>query len=301
MGLGKQQKKKRSLRRKALADHYEDESNDSEGEASEDGPPAKKQKAVGGSSVQAAMAGEDMSDPSGDEGDESEAEMVPVEGTLAEVSAMAIDEIRSAIANPDVQAGGVAFIPPHWAKRYKHMLGPYKKFVESHPDKFVLDEGEKGGFVVYNFEDVERPPLPKNMPWKAAINRAWGLYCKEVPKTERDFRLFLRDGLPDNAKGVAGGAFACLGLGVAKPEPMGNCPKKCGLVIFETATEGWSCNGCNVQAKLGAKLYGCRQCDYDICAECYIGRGALRLPQESAAPAKENGEKVSKKKQKRSS
>eukprot|EP00927_Polykrikos_kofoidii_P074888 TRINITY_DN70945_c0_g1_i1.p1 TRINITY_DN70945_c0_g1~~TRINITY_DN70945_c0_g1_i1.p1 ORF type:complete len:182 (-),score=30.05 TRINITY_DN70945_c0_g1_i1:192-737(-) len=141
---------------------------------------------------------QDQSDPSGDE---AEADPQPVQGTLEEVTNLAVFEIRSAIRNPDAQAGGVAFIPKRWALRYKHVLGPYKQFLRAHPDKFFLEDNGEGGFIVLDARSVEASPPPKIMTWKKSLNNAWAAYCKVVPKKGRDFGDFL-NGLPDTAQQV---------------------------------------------------------------------------------------------------
>lgn len=47
-----------------------------------------------------------------------------------------------------------------------------------------------------------------------------------------------------------------------------SCPSGHGLTQFSTPRLGFSCDLCDAQMPEGATLYGCRQCDYDVCALC---------------------------------
>ena len=47
-----------------------------------------------------------------------------------------------------------------------------------------------------------------------------------------------------------------------------SCPSGHGLTQFSTPNSGFDCDLCDAQMPEGATLYGCRQCDYDVCALC---------------------------------
>merc|ERR1712003_554439 len=103
---------------------------------------------------------------------ESESEVEPFDGTPEEAAVEAISEIRSAIEDPEMQAGGVLFVPYRWARRYKHVLGPYQKFIKQHPEEFRLEREDQGMIVV----DVRESPTME-VKWKS-----WVQYCNKVPK-----------------------------------------------------------------------------------------------------------------------
>lgn len=56
--------------------------------------------------------------------------------------------------------------------------------------------------------------------------------------------------------------------GSAKSGPGYDCPRKHGLTRFTAHHEGFGCDVCETSQSKGATLYGCRQCDYDVCASC---------------------------------
>jgi hypothetical protein len=46
------------------------------------------------------------------------------------------------------------------------------------------------------------------------------------------------------------------------------CPETHRLQAFEAERSGFSCDMCGSACAAGARLFGCRQCDYDLCEEC---------------------------------
>ena len=48
-----------------------------------------------------------------------------------------------------------------------------------------------------------------------------------------------------------------------------NCPGKHGLSKFNTETDAYGCDGCGEALKVNQELWGCRECDYDLCSKCY--------------------------------
>mmetsp|Transcript_79744 Transcript_79744/g.145780 ORF Transcript_79744/g.145780 Transcript_79744/m.145780 type:complete len:309 (-) Transcript_79744:135-1061(-) len=48
----------------------------------------------------------------------------------------------------------------------------------------------------------------------------------------------------------------------------GTCPEGHQLAKEQTDSDGWSCSECHTEFPQGATLYGCRDCDYDVCREC---------------------------------
>eukprot|EP01084_Bolivina_argentea_P064995 118489_1 len=47
-----------------------------------------------------------------------------------------------------------------------------------------------------------------------------------------------------------------------------NCPGQHGLTEFQTGQDGYSCDICGDKFRKGETLYGCRNCNYDICTIC---------------------------------
>jgi len=103
--------------------------------------------------------------------------------------------IFKGIADPASQKDGKAFVPVEWATKYKPKLGPYKKFLQAHPDQFALVEDGAGLFVIKSPKDVEpgqvtKAPLVKGSTWQKKLIDAWMAYCLLVPRENRDFDAF---------------------------------------------------------------------------------------------------------------
>mmetsp|Transcript_137246 Transcript_137246/g.263695 ORF Transcript_137246/g.263695 Transcript_137246/m.263695 type:complete len:314 (+) Transcript_137246:2-943(+) len=47
------------------------------------------------------------------------------------------------------------------------------------------------------------------------------------------------------------------------------CPSNHELLEFATPDDGWSCSMCAAEFPTGRTLWGCRQCDYDVCGDCW--------------------------------
>lgn len=110
-----------------------------------------------------------------------------------------VDVILAGIAEPEAQKDGKSFVPKDWSTTYKPKLGPYKKFLMAHPDKFALVEDGTGKFIIKRPEDVcpedktnqASAPLIKGTTWQKKLIDSWMAYCLSVPKEKRDFNLFL--------------------------------------------------------------------------------------------------------------
>jgi hypothetical protein len=50
-----------------------------------------------------------------------------------------------------------------------------------------------------------------------------------------------------------------------------NCPGEHGLVSFQTAKSGFGCDICSQRVDQHTAMYGCRQCNYDVCENCISG------------------------------
>jgi len=46
------------------------------------------------------------------------------------------------------------------------------------------------------------------------------------------------------------------------------CPEKHPLTEFLTEEDGWTCSICDAELAEGSTLFGCRQCEWDCCADC---------------------------------
>lgn len=126
----------------------------------------------------------------------------------ARLTKEAIKEILAGISQPDAQKNAVTFLPPDWSTKYKPVLGGYKKFVQSQPEKLVVMEGNGGNFVIRKAGDTTACPdvVHKKGPvgdWKKELTRAWNTYCTSTPKHERSIDAFV----------------AALPMGVRKTKP----------------------------------------------------------------------------------
>mmetsp|Transcript_151352 Transcript_151352/g.263837 ORF Transcript_151352/g.263837 Transcript_151352/m.263837 type:complete len:543 (+) Transcript_151352:46-1674(+) len=55
----------------------------------------------------------------------------------------------------------------------------------------------------------------------------------------------------------------------AMPQPASaSCPRGHVLSPFQTPAAGFTCDGCHRLMPQGARLYGCRNCNYDLCEDC---------------------------------
>eukprot|EP00808_Paulinella_micropora_P006456 g79812.t1 len=51
--------------------------------------------------------------------------------------------------------------------------------------------------------------------------------------------------------------------------PKPTCRAQHALRSFTTPNSGWFCSSCEEMQKKDARMYGCRECDYDLCKACY--------------------------------
>lgn len=117
-----------------------------------------------------------------------------------------IDTILKGIADPEAQKDGKAFVPAMWATKFKPQFGPYKKFLQAHPEKFALIHDGTGNFVIKRPEDVDPKELKKKTPtlvngktWQKMTIDAWMAYCLAVPREDRSFDAFI-GALPHSAR-----------------------------------------------------------------------------------------------------
>eukprot|EP00485_Elphidium_margaritaceum_P002375 CAMPEP_0202689630 /NCGR_PEP_ID=MMETSP1385-20130828/4833_1 /ASSEMBLY_ACC=CAM_ASM_000861 /TAXON_ID=933848 /ORGANISM="Elphidium margaritaceum" /LENGTH=1426 /DNA_ID=CAMNT_0049344779 /DNA_START=82 /DNA_END=4362 /DNA_ORIENTATION=+ len=55
-------------------------------------------------------------------------------------------------------------------------------------------------------------------------------------------------------------------------EPAVNCPGQHQLQQFSAPHEYFGCDGCHRSMPLQGTLYGCRECDFDLCSSCYSNK-----------------------------
>lgn len=109
----------------------------------------------------------------------------------------ALDIILKGISQPDAQKNGQTFHPPDWHTKYKAVLGGYKKFVQSQPEKLSVMEGAGGNFVVRKAGDTTPCPGMATKKkggggdWKQDLTKAWSTYCSATPKHERSIEAFV--------------------------------------------------------------------------------------------------------------
>jgi len=104
--------------------------------------------------------------------------------------------ILKGIYDPESQKDGKAFVPADWSTKFKPKLGPYKKFLQAHPDDFALVEDGTGNFIIKRPEDVDpneqtKSPLIKGTTWQKKLLDSWLAYCLIVPREKRDLNAFL--------------------------------------------------------------------------------------------------------------
>merc|ERR1712070_1077613 len=81
--------------------------------------------------------------------------------------------------------------------KFKPVLGAYKKFVQSQPEKLAVMEGAGGTFVVRKAGDTTACPVVVSNKkggagdWKKDLTRAWNTYCSGTPKHERSIDAFV--------------------------------------------------------------------------------------------------------------
>ena len=67
---------------------------------------------------------------------------------------------------------------------------------------------------------------------------------------------------------AGGGAAAAAAAPVA-------CPAGHALSAFDCPRDGFGCDVCSARKPIGARMHGCRECNYDLCELCYAKGGAL--------------------------
>lgn len=129
--------------------------------------------------------------------EEKKAKAAPADAAeKAALVKQALAEVEAGLAK---QASSQAFVPETWATKYKPSLGPYKKFLKQHPEKFVLVTDAKGDFVIKRPGEAGAVSVPDQMPWQKDLLKAWMCYCKATERPERDLNAFLT-ALPKGAK-----------------------------------------------------------------------------------------------------
>jgi len=119
-----------------------------------------------------------------------------LEKEKSQITAEAIADILEGISKPEFQNGVKAYIPKAWKERYKDSLGPYKKFLREHPDKFAIVEHDAFNFIIMKVgEDAPKPKqkqkIKVKMPWAKTLLKAFMAWCKATPKSERSFADFM--------------------------------------------------------------------------------------------------------------
>lgn len=100
----------------------------------------------------------------------------------------ALKVVDDGISKPDAQIGGRGFVPRDWHLRFAPELGKYRKFLNKHPEKFVVVDTENGNFVVKRAGEA----VPSTRSgWIKVLETAWKAYCAAVPKDERDVSNFI--------------------------------------------------------------------------------------------------------------
>merc|ERR1712008_323458 len=107
----------------------------------------------------------------------------------------AIANILEGISKPEFQNGVKAYIPKGWKEKYKESLGPYKKFLREHPDRFAVVEHDAFNFTIMKVgEEAPKPKKQKKkmkMPWAKMLLKAFMEWCKVTPRSERSFAEFM--------------------------------------------------------------------------------------------------------------
>lgn len=99
-----------------------------------------------------------------------------------------LEEILAGIAKDEQK--GAPFVPKEYHSKYKPALGPYKKFVESHPDKIAIAEEERH-WIVVKAGDKRAGQKSTGHKWKTLLEAAWSNYCQVTDKADRTPEAFL--------------------------------------------------------------------------------------------------------------
>mmetsp|Transcript_151072 Transcript_151072/g.263277 ORF Transcript_151072/g.263277 Transcript_151072/m.263277 type:complete len:426 (-) Transcript_151072:77-1354(-) len=108
----------------------------------------KKQVATPARTAKSELGGEKLSKPKADPENRAPLtawelfrESKRTEASTRDLGAKAICRIKHGIRQPDSQKDGRPFIPPDWDKRFKPILGHFKKFILMRPDQFKIVPG----------------------------------------------------------------------------------------------------------------------------------------------------------------
>mmetsp|Transcript_20672 Transcript_20672/g.30482 ORF Transcript_20672/g.30482 Transcript_20672/m.30482 type:complete len:235 (-) Transcript_20672:105-809(-) len=152
----------------------------------------KKHKAA--AQAAKAAAKEDAADPS----------LMPLpEDDKATVKNKAIEVIKRGLATSQIQVSGDAYIPEVWASKFKPLLGPYRRFVET-CGAFKVVQGEiPCKFTVHRMD--ERLPTSKLVTgarWEVKLRAAWQKYLEEHKESRapKEFVDFVKQVVAQKAK-----------------------------------------------------------------------------------------------------
>jgi hypothetical protein len=74
-------------------------------------------------------------------------------------------------------------------------------------------------------------------------------------------------------------------LSGSETPPAAACPQQHSLREFCTPSADWACDECRTQQSHGSFMWGCRRCNWDLCAHCLklrVGEAALPSPATSS-------------------
>lgn len=118
----------------------------------------------------------------------------------AALTVEAVAAIMKGIADGKAQANGHCYWPPDWCFKYKPVLGHYKKFLKSVPDKLTVVDLKEGRYIV-KLVGASTPQYTEGggTDWAKALNKAWRQYCKHTrenpPSIERLMKFIKNDQL----------------------------------------------------------------------------------------------------------
>eukprot|EP01084_Bolivina_argentea_P209784 357258_1 len=113
---------------------------------------------------------------------------------------------------------------------------------------FDVKYGYEYGIVLQALEFISNMISPKQPMWRP-------LNINLYPKLKLMIIRLLKGQLSETLENV-------------NKEKFNDCPGKHGLAKFKTEESGYGCSVCNDYGfRKGTLLYGCRECDYDVCVD----------------------------------
>ena len=95
-------------------------------------------------------------------------------------------------------------------------------------------------------------------------------HCDDVNLDNIDYcdRCELPPASPSATQGYVNGVFQRGDEAAGKSDYRYECYQEHDLVRFTTPDVSFTCDLCAEQQSMGAEMFGCQECDYDLCENC---------------------------------